>query len=108
VPIGYFDGYVRALSNAAVVGTKSGDAPVIGRVSMDQIAVDLTDLPAPQLGDEVILIDDQPGRPNSVPALAKRMNTIPHEVICLLGERIQRVAVGSSCGVPARPQRCPS
>ena len=107
VPVGYFDGYVRALSNAAVVGTKAGDAPVIGRVSMDQMAVDLTDLPPLILGDEVVLIDDRPGQPNSVPALAKLLGTIPYEVICLLGERIQRIAVGSSCGIPARPATIP-
>ena len=107
MPVGYFDGYIRALSNAAVVGTKAGDAPVIGRVSMDQMAVDLTDLPPLILGDEVVLIDDRPGRPNSVPALAKLLGTIPYEIICLLGERIQRIAVGSSCGIPARPATIP-
>lgn len=119
VPIGYFDGYIRTLSNAAVVGTAHGDAPVVGRVSMDQIAVDLTDLPPMRLGEEVILIDDRPGRPNSVTALARLMGTIPYEVICLLGQRIQRVQVGQEstegplasqeetiAGIPRRPIRC--
>lgn len=103
VPIGYFDGYIRSLSNAAVVGMSDGDAPVIGRVSMDQMAIDLTDLPPQRLGAEVILIDDRVDRPNAVPALAKLMGTIPYEVICLLGQRIQRVAVGSSCAATASP-----
>jgi alanine racemase len=94
VPIGYFDGYVRSLSNAAVVGTNVGDAPVIGRVSMDQIALDLTGLPELHTGDEVVLIDDCPNRPNSVPAIARLMDSIPYEVTCLLGERIERVPVG--------------
>jgi alanine racemase len=101
VPIGYFDGYLRSLSNVAVVGTAAGDAPVIGRVSMDQLAVDLTDLPTLRLGAEVVLIDDRPDRPNSVPALARQMGTIPYEVTCLLGRRIQRVAVGTCGAVPA-------
>ncbi len=111
VPIGYCDGYLRALSNAAVVSTPVGDAPVIGRVSMDQIAVDLTDLEPLLPGHEVILIDDNPGRPNSMHALAKRLGTIPYEIMCLLGQRIQRLGTGSFCAdgqvrheVVAKPQ----
>lgn len=91
VPVGYFDGYVRALSNNAVVSTPVGDAPVIGRVSMDQLAIDITDLPAIGLGTEVGLIDDDSTRPNSVVAIANRLATIPYEVTCLLGPRISRV-----------------
>lgn len=111
VPIGYCDGYLRALSNAAVVSTPVGDAPVIGRVSMDHIAVDLTDLEPLQPGHEVTLIDDNPDRPNSMCALAKRLGTIPYEIMCLLGQRIQRTATGSFCAdgqvsheVVAKPQ----
>ncbi len=99
VPIGYFDGYVRALSNAAVVTTRHGDAPVIGRVSMDQLAIDLTDQPEARPGMEVILIQDRADRPNSVVSMAKQLNTIPYEITCLLGRRIQRVAVRGT--VPA-------
>ena len=97
IPIGYCDGYVRALSNAAVVSTPVGDAPVIGRVSMDYIAVDLTDLEPLQAGHEVTLISDNPDRPNSISNLAKRLDTIPWEIMCLLGQRIQRVGTGSFC-----------
>jgi alanine racemase len=97
VPIGYYDGFLRSLSNAGVVGTAVGDAPVIGRVSMDQLAVDLTDLPPLEPGAEVVLIDDRPDRPNSVAAIARRRGTIPYEITCLLGRRIQRVAIGNSC-----------
>ena len=92
VPVGYFDGYVRALSNISVVSTASGDAPVIGRISMDQLAVDLTDLPGVGPGAEIGLIDDDSGRPNSVVGLADRLETIPYEVTCLLGPRICRVS----------------
>jgi alanine racemase len=103
VPVGYYDGYLRVLSNEAVVGTAVGDAPVIGRISMDQLAVDLTDLPRLGVGTEVVLIDDTPDRPNSVAGLAQRIGTIPYEVTCLLGQRVQRVAVGRSCA--SRPSR---
>jgi alanine racemase len=97
VPIGYCDGYLRALSNASVVSTPEGDAPVIGRVSMDQLALDLTDLKHLQPGHEVTLIDDRPDRPNSIWSIARRLDTIPYEVLCLLGPRIQRLATGSFC-----------
>lgn len=94
IPAGYFDGFPRSLSNAAIVGTPHGDAPIIGRISMDQLAVDLTDLPPLRPGSEVTLIDDREGRPNSVASLANRLGTIPYEITCLLGPRVQRVRVG--------------
>lgn len=92
VPIGYFDGFLRALSNTAIVSTPAGDAPVVGRISMDQLAVDLTDLPLAGPGTEVTLISDESERPNSVAAIARRLGTIPYEITCLLGQRIDRVA----------------
>lgn len=99
VPIGYADGYVRLLSNAGVVGTKWGDAPVVGRVSMDQLAVDLTDLPQAGPGTEVVLIDNRRERPNSVETIAERLETIPYEVTCLLGGRVDRTGRGKSCAI---------
>jgi alanine racemase len=97
VPIGYFDGFLRALSNSSVVSTPAGDAPVVGRISMDQLAVDLTDLAALPRGTEITLISDESIRPNSVMSLAQRLGTIPYEVTCLLGQRIDRVAKGKTC-----------
>lgn len=104
IPVGYFDGFLRGLSNAAWVGTPEGDAPLIGRVSMDQIIVDLTDLPPMSPGTEVTLIDDRPNRPNSVAAIAKRLETIPYEVTGMLGPRIQRVPVGGYCPQSPSPE----
>ncbi len=92
IPIGYFDGFLRTLSNAAVISTAAGEAPVIGRISMDQLAVDLTDLPATPLGAEITLISDNPQHANSVAAIARRSGTIPYEITCLLGQRIDRVS----------------
>ncbi len=91
VPAGYADGLLRGLSNRAIVGTPAGDAPIIGRISMDQLAIDLTDLPAVNVGAEIVLIDDRHDRPNSVEQIAKKLNTIPYEVTCLLGSRVNRV-----------------
>lgn len=94
VPIGYFDGFIRALSNNAWVSIGGVEAPVIGRISMDQMAVDLTDLPPQPVGAPVTLIHPDPAKPNSVAAIARRLGTIPYEVTCLLGKRIDRVAAG--------------
>jgi len=93
VPVGYADGYRRSLSNRAVLGLGGGDAPVIGTVSMDCLAVDLTDLPAVRVGDPVVVIDHRAPRPNSVESLAGLLETVPYEVTCLLGPRVARVAV---------------
>lgn len=90
VPVGYSDGFLRGLSNNAVLGTPGGDAPVIGRVSMDQLTIDLSELPGVGVGDEVVLIDSEPSRPNSIESIASRLGTIPYEVICMLGGRMNR------------------
>lgn len=112
VPMGYFDGFLRALSNRAVVTVGGVAAPVVGRVSMDQMAVDLTDVAngaasegvvgsmtrspgsaesiAP--GTEVTIISDDPDAPNSVLAIATTLGTIPYEVTCLLGSRVERTS----------------
>jgi alanine racemase len=97
VPIGYNDGYLRALSNRATMGLPAGDAPVVGAISMDQTMIDLTDLmahdPPPKVGDEVVIIDNHRSRPNSVESLARLLGTLAYEVTCLLGNRVAREGV---------------
>jgi alanine racemase len=91
VPIGYHDGYLRSLSNKAVMTVRGMHAPVIGRISMDQTIIDLTDVPGALVCDPVVVIDDDPAAPNSVANLARIMQTIPYEVVALLGNRVARV-----------------
>ncbi len=93
VPIGYADGYLRCLSNKAVVRIRGRDAPVRGRVCMNQIIVDLTDVPDASQGDEVEIISADPAAPNSVENLARLAGTIPYEITCRLGGRVQRKLV---------------
>ncbi len=95
VPIGYHDGYVRSLSNKAVMTVRGVHAPVIGRISMDQTIVDLTGVAGAVVGDSVVVIDDDPAAPNSVVNLARVMQTIPYEVTALLGNRVARLAYHS-------------
>ena len=93
VLIGYADGYPRALSNVASVRIGGVDCPVRGRVSMDQIVVEVTNLEGISLGDEVEIISPDPQAPNSVENLARLANTIPYEIVSRLGNRIERIIV---------------
>ena len=104
VPVGYADGYPRCLGDddvaaangrgaAAMVMIHGRPAPVVGRVSMDSITVDLTDVPHPTVGDTVTLLDNDPVSPASAYALARRAGTIPYEIVSRIGPRVRRIAV---------------
>ena len=93
VPIGYGDGYLRSNSNRGIMRIGGQNVPVVGRVSMDQTILDITDHPAAKIGDEVEIISPDPVAPNSVENLARLNDTIPHEITTRLGSRIQRLLV---------------
>jgi alanine racemase len=103
LPVGYADGYPIALSNKGAVGIAMGDgrvalAPVVGRVSMDQMVVDVTDLPETLVaaGTEVELIGRHRGSPNGLAELAKAAGTIPHQLLTGLSARLPRRYVYSA------------
>ena len=86
---GYGDGYPRSLPSGTPVLVGGRIAPLAGRVSMDMLGIDVTDLPAaPQLGDPVVLWG--PGLP--VERIAALAGMIPYELLCGIS---QRVAVSS-------------
>jgi len=93
VPVGYADGYPRAMSNRGIVQINNADAPIVGRVSMDQIVIDITHLPETQIGDDVTVIAWNPQKPNSIDHLAAATNTIGYEIATGLGPRLQRIVV---------------
>jgi hypothetical protein len=93
VPVGYADGYPRGLSGKASMRIAGVDIPVCGRVAMDQVIVDLSEVPSVQIGDEVEVISSDPSTPHSVENLARLAGTIPYEITCGLGGRINRTAV---------------
>ena len=93
VPMGYGDGYFRCLSNTASMRIRGRDVPVRGTISMDQILVDLTDVPQAAVGDEIEILSPDPRAPNSVENLARLANTIPYEITCRLGNRVRRTLV---------------
>jgi alanine racemase len=96
IPIGYADGYPRCLGNRAVMMIGGRPAPVVGRVSMDCVTLDLGNLPHCAVGDEVTIMDDDPLSPCGIYALARAAQMIPYEIFCRIGPRVKRVAIESS------------
>ncbi len=88
--VGYADGYSRHLSNRAAVMIRGRRAQVAGRVCMDQIMVDVTDIPEVKVGDEATLFG-LPGLPAG--ELAEIMGTIDYEVSCGISKRVPRVLI---------------
>jgi len=91
IPIGYADGYPRSLSNQGQVLIHGKRCPVVGRVTMDQIMVDLGLESSAQVGDEVTLIGQSGNEAIRVEQIAQWANTISYEVLTNLGDRIYRV-----------------
>lgn len=91
LPIGYADGYSRRLSNRGAVLIHGRRAPIVGLVCMDSTMVDVTEIPAAQVGDEVILIGRQGNDAIWADEVAECTGTIPYEVLCGIGPRVPRV-----------------
>ena len=88
LPIGYGDGYPRILSNRASVLVRGRRAPLIGRVCMDMIMADVTDIPDVDMEDEVILMGRQGDERITPDELAELAETIPYEIMLGFGARI--------------------
>ncbi len=104
LPIGYADGYSRFLSNPCPAGGSVGNGevlvhgrrcPLVGRVTMDMIMIDVTDLISSgqkiNVGDEVVIIGQQGEEKISTEELAKKIGTISYEIVCGLSKRLPRV-----------------
>lgn len=86
---GYADGYPRCLSNLGVASIRGKAAPVIGRVSMDQITLDASNLPEAEAGDEVTLWGAAPA--DGFAQAAEKAGTITYELLCAVARRVPRV-----------------
>jgi alanine racemase len=91
IPVGYGDGYHRALSNKGAVLIGGRRAPIIGRVCMDQFVADVSHIPGVAEGDEVVLIGSQGDERISAEELAGLAGTINYEVTTGLLQRIPRL-----------------
>ncbi|MFT6335441.1 MAG: alanine racemase [Saprospiraceae bacterium] len=87
INIGYADGVMRNIGNRNYSFMLNGtEAPILGNVCMDLTIVDLTNVPDPVIGDDVIIFDDKHG----IEQLSKAAGTIPYEILSRISSRVQR------------------
>ena len=92
IPIGYGDGYPRSLSNKGYVLIKGCKAPIVGRVCMDQMMVDVTDIPEEiRVGDRVTLIGQDGDLTITAEEIGDLSGRFNYELVCDLGNRIPRI-----------------
>ncbi|NIR50473.1 alanine racemase [candidate division KSB1 bacterium] len=91
VAIGYGDGYNRLLSNRGEVLIHGRRYPIVGRVCMDQIMVNVGDDTEIQIGDEAVLWGRQGNEEITIYEICEKLETIPYEVTCRISERVPRV-----------------
>lgn len=90
VPAGYADGLDTRLGNRGVVLVRGKRAPIVGAVCMDMLMIDVTDQDADP-GDEVVVLGEQGEERIDAREMAAAIGTIPYEIICRIGTRIERV-----------------
>ena len=91
LPLGYGDGYPRHLSNCGYVMVCGKKAPVIGRVCMDQVLIDITRIPSARIGSEVVVYGKKGNNYVPIEELAHRIGTISYELTTQVTRRVPRV-----------------
>ncbi len=90
VPVGYADGYRRALSGRFYVLIRGKKAPILGRICMDQMMVDVTDIPGVTVGDQVVLLGTDGECTITVEEIAAAADTFNYEFVCGISRRVPR------------------
>ncbi|MBR7033785.1 MAG: alanine racemase [Clostridia bacterium] len=90
IPTGYADGYSRLLSNKGYVLVNGRKAPIVGRVCMDQMTVDVTGIPDVDIGTQVVLIGGSGDKTITADDLAHMYGTIGYEIVCGINKRVKR------------------
>lgn len=93
LPIGYYDGVDRRLSSRGIVLIDEVECPILGRVSMNLTAVDITKVNEPKIGQEVIIFSDNPSDKNSIENAAKTCETIPYDLLVHLASSTKRILI---------------
>ena len=93
IPVGYADGYPRKLSNTASVLVNGKRAKILGRVCMDQLMVDVTDIEGVAEDGVVTLFGKEGDEFLGIDELAVQSETINYELVCLVGKRVPRVYI---------------
>jgi len=90
IPVGYKDGFNRCFSNLGEVLINGKRAPIIGRVCMDRCFIDVTNLPDAEIGNVVTIYGHQANETISIESAAELIGTIPYEIVCNIGTKIQK------------------
>lgn len=93
LPVGYDDGVDWRLGNRGSVLVRGRRAPIVGRVSMDYTTIDVTEIPGIERGDTVTLIGRDGSQSIQADELAETVGSIPYELLCSIGKRVDRVHV---------------
>jgi alanine racemase len=93
LPVGYYDGYDRGLSNLSYVLIKGRRAPVRGRICMNLMMVDITDIRGVRLEEPVVLLGRDGSETISADQMAAWANTVNYEIICRIGGHIPRILI---------------
>lgn len=93
IPVGYYDGIDRKLSNSGKVLIRGQFAKIIGRVAMDMIMVDISEIKKVKVEDEVVIIGKQGKQYLSADDIANKLGTISYEVVCRINPLIPRIVV---------------
>ena len=90
IPVGYADGYRRALSGKFYVLIHGQKAPILGRICMDQMMVDVTDIPLVEVGDKVVLVGADGENVITMEEIAAAADTFNYEFVCGISRRVPR------------------
>ena len=90
VPVGYADGYRRSLSGKFYVLIRGKRAPILGRVCMDQMMVDVTEIPGVQLNDRVVLVGTDGEETITMEEIAQAADSFNYEMVCGISRRVPR------------------
>ncbi len=103
LPIGYGDGYNFLLSNLGKVIINGKMCPILGRVTMDMIVVDISDVEDAKIGDEVTLLGNNGNLTISAEELSGLYKGLSYETVCNLGRRAQRIFIKENKGTTIEP-----
>ena len=93
IPVGYADGYRRKLSGNFYVLIRGKRAPILGRVCMDQMMVDVTDIPNVQVNDRVVLVGKYDDEEITMEQIAEAADSFNYEFVCGISRRVPRIYV---------------
>ncbi|TSD03505.1 MAG: alanine racemase [Parcubacteria group bacterium Athens0714_16] len=93
VPVGYYEGVDRRLSNNGFLKIQNKFCPILGMVSMNITTIDVSDIEQVKIGDEVVIISSKSADENSVIKIAQKCATIPYEILVHIPERLKRIVI---------------